>query len=537
MKNIIALLLVFCFTGTALHAQEAVQELSKKASKGFISTAVVNDGNYLVTYKIGGDKKKNEIFYETYLFDGNMKFVKNEEIAEPKIDAASMPDKTVTRFSAYVGGCSSFDVLSMKLKLSTSTINTKWDYKKQKYVYAKTLKSETIKVKNDNGKYEGYASFNGGDDGTLFVIAATDSKEKKNKNDFYILTVNSDLDIIQKPVDITGSQSLAYTKQLDNNDVVMIFAPKKSEADISNYTYLKYSDKGELINKVNFKSPSNNLLITNVQEVNGSVFFCGTSTKSDDCFEEVFDDYVAEISNPCYTTGQNYRDEKWMKKADDKMESFHMLKFTGNQFNFASTTPISEFKSKFKIAPNDKRADAYKGKNLLVSSFYVTADEEYLVAGQLIDKIKMGSGNPVKSYEDIVCFYFDKAGQLKTQYGTQKMNTEKKSEIYPVKQTFMPSKDGKSVYWIILEVKGFKGYDGFADAYAGVSTYYDRYFPRIAKLDLQNNAIGNFSILGNEKFYVSNAFKPMVNTAQNSVTFIGNDEDYEKLWLAKYIFE
>lgn len=534
MKYILATLVILFMVNVAI-GQEAVQDLSKKAKNGFIAQTDNTNGNYLITYKIGGDKKKNEIFYETYLFDKNMKFVKNEEIAEPKIAAAEMPDKVVTRYSAYVGGCSSFDVLSMKLRLSTTTVNTKWDYKKQRYVYDKTITSETIKAKNENGKYYGYAAFNGGSEGTLFVIAATEGK--KDKNDFYILSVNSDLSITEKAIDITGSQSLVYTNQLDKGDVAMIFAPKKNEADISSYTYLLYSEKGELKNKVIFKSPSTNLLITNVQEANGSMFFCGTSTKSNDSFDEVFDDYVAEISNPCYKVAQNYRDEKWMKKADDKMDFFHMLKFTGNQLNFASTTPVSDFKSKFKTAPDDRKADPYKGKNFQVNSFYVTSDEEYLVAGQLMSKVNMGAGNPVKSYEDIICFYFDKEGQLKTQFGTQKMNTEKKSEIYPVKQTFMPSKDGKSIYWTILEPNGFKGYDGFLNAYNGVKTYYERYFPRIAKLDLQNNAIGNFAVLGNEKFYVSNSALQMMDAKEHSVTFIGNDEDYEKLWLAKYIFE
>lgn len=535
MKHIIILLTTLCFACNTANAQEKIQELSKKATKGFISDTDNSDGNYLITYKIGGDKKKNEVFYETYLFDKNLQLVKTEEIAEPKLSKAEMADKTQTRFSAYVGGCSSFDVLSMKLKLSTTTINTKWDYKKQRYMYDKTLTSQTIKAKNDNGKYYGYAAFNNEEDGTLFIIAATEGK--KDKNDFYILTVNSDLDIIEKAIDITGSQSLVFTKQLGSGDITMIFAPKKKEADISNYTYLLYSAKGELKNKVNFKSPSGNMLVTNVQEANGSIFFCGTSTKSGDSFDEVFDDYTAEITNPCYKVAQNYKDEKWMKKADDRMDNFHMLKFTGNQIIFASTTPVSDFKSKFKTAPADKGADPYKGKNFQVNSFYVTAGEEYLVAGQLMSHVSLGMGNPVKSYEDIICFYFDKTGQLKTQFGTQKMNTEKKSEIYPIGQSFIPSKDGKSIYWAILEVKGFKGYDGFWNAYNGTVTYYGKYFPRIAKIDLQNNSIGNFSILGNEKFYVSSALLPMMDEKDNSITFIGNDEDYKKLWLAKYVFE
>jgi len=537
MRQIIGAL-IFCCAFLKLTAQEAVQDLSKKAIKGFITETEHRDGNYLVTYKMGGDKKKKEVFYETYLFDQHLKFVKNEEVAEPKLSAADKPDKTQTRFSAYVGGCSSFDALSMKLRLSATTINTTWDYKKQRYVYDKTLKSENIKPKNDNGKYVGYAAFNGGDDGKLFVIATTTSKEAKNKNDFYILSINSDLNILEKQIDISGSQSLVFTSQLDNGDVVMLFAPKKSEPDLFNYTYLLYNSSGELKNKVNFKSPSTNMLVTNVQEANGAIFFCGTSTKTNDPFDEVFDDYVAEISNPCYKEAQNYRDEKWMKKADNKMDFFHLLKFSGSQLHFATVTPISEFKSKFKTAPADKKADPYKGKNFQLNAFYVTAAEEYLVAGQLMSKVNLGMGNPVKSYEDIICFYFDKQGQLKTQFGTEKMNTEKKSEIFAVKQSFIPSKDGKSVYWTILEAKGFKGYDSFNDAYIEEKpTYRPKYFPRISKLDLQDNSIANFKVLGNEKYFVSRAYAPIVDATEHSITFIGNDDDYKKLWLAKYVYE
>ena len=536
MKHIITALFIFCFNANPVKAQEGVQDLSKKAKSGFITDTDNSGGNYLVTYKMGGDKKKNEVFYETYIFDNKLNFVKNEEVSEPKLSAAAMPDKTQTRYAAYVGGCSSFDVLSMKLKLSTTTVNTKWDYKKQRYVFDKTLTAKTVKVKNDNGKYYGYAAFNSEEDGTLFVIAATEGK--KDVNDFYILSVTSDLNITEKAIDITGSQSLVYTNQLGNSDVVMIFAPKKTEADLTAYTYLHYSAQGELKNKVIFKSPSTNMLITNVQEANGSVFFCGTSTKKNDSFDEVFDDYVAEISNPCYKEAQNYRDEKWNKKADDKMDNFHMLKFTGNRLIFATITPVSDFKSKFKTAASDKGADPYKGKNFLINSFYVTNSEEYLVAGQLISKVNLGMGNPVKSYEDIICFYFDQNGQLKTQFGTKKMNTEKKSEIFSVAQSFRPSKDGKSVYWILLEPKGFKGYDNFIDAYIDEKpTYRAKYFPRITKLDLANNTISDFKVLGNEKYYVRLGLNPLTDEKENSVTYIGNDDDYKKLWLGKFIFE
>lgn len=536
MKRLILLSATLFFVAITTNAQEAIQQLSKKAGKGFISNTGSSDGVYTITYKIPGDKKKNEIFYENYQFDNNMKFLKNEEIAEPKETKEDKPNKTVSGFDASVGGCGSFDVTSMKLRFSKFTANKSWDYKKQRYFITKVLSSETIKPRNENGKYYGYAAFTGTDE-KLLVVAATESDVHKKGRDFYILSVNADLDITSKPVDVTGSQSLVFSSQLDNGDVALVFAPKKGEQDLSAYTYLRYSSAGEVKNKVSFKSPSNNLLIVDAQEEGGSVFFCATSTKSKDSYDEVFDEYAATIRNPCYKEAKNKQDFFWAKKADEKMESFHLLKFTGSQLDFATTAPVSDFKSKFKTSPKDKGADAYKGRQFTVSNFKITPSGDYLVAGQLTGKTNLGLGNPVRTYEDIICFQFDKTGQLKAQYGVEKMNTDKKSEIFKIDQEFVLSKDGKSLYWVIKEVKGFKGYDGFLAAYNGDVTYYGRYFPRIAKLDLEGTSISAFNVLGDEKFYMSAVFEPIFNKADNSYVFIGSDEDYKKLWLSKYVFQ
>jgi hypothetical protein len=316
----------------------------------------------------------------------------------------------------------------------------------------------------------------------------------------------------------------------------MVFAPEKGNGDASSYTYLRYNQKGEFKTKATFKSPSTNLLIMSVNEAMGSVYLCGTSTKSTDAYEEVFSEY-ASIYNPGATQGgANKVDIKWQKNAEEKMSSFHLLKFTGNQLDFASTAAIDAFKSKF--VASGKGASVYKGSRFFVENFFITPNQEYLIAGQLTSTVNMGMGNPVKSYEDLVCLYFDKAGQLKTQFGVAKINDDKKSEIFDMIQDFRLGKDGKTVYWEIKEVKGVKGYQSFLSAYAGGSpSLYAVYFPRIAKLDLMANTIGEFKTLGDEKYYLRRDFQSYFNKAENSVTYIGHDEDFKKLWLAKYVFD
>jgi hypothetical protein len=537
MRKILLSIAIISGATIGASAQEGSAELSKKARKGFIAEAVPENGGYNIIYKMAGDKNKDEISYESYSFAPDLRFVKSEVTKAPKQTSEDKPDKTINSIQARVGGCTSFDILSMKLRFTKASILKTWDYKQQRYVTAKVLSSETFKMKNENGNMIGYAAFNDPNDENMFVLAGADSKENKRGMDYFILTTGVDGEIAQKPADITGSQILVYAGQMQSGDVALVFAPRKGSPDLSAYTYLRYSCNGELKNMVPFKAPSSNTLVMDVSEQAGSVFFCATSTKSDEGYDDVFAEYAGAISNPCFTDAENKLDLKWMNKANARMESFHLLRFTDNKFDFGSTAAISEFKSKFKKTADNKHADPYTGKKLAVEDFTITADGEYLIAGQLTGREKVGSSNSVKTYEDIVCLHFDKNGQLKAQYGVEKMNNDKKSSAFPVIQSFKPSKDGRSLHWLVLEVKGFKGYESFIDAYNGNETWYARYFPRLAKLDAQSTSLGSFKVLGDEKYYCSKSQMPIANPQENSMVFIGSDEDNKNVWLAKYVFD
>ena len=285
------------------------------------------------------------------------------------------------------------------------------------------------------------------------------------------------------------------------------------------------------------------MLIINMEEQNGAVYFCATSTKSKEAYSEVFEDY-ASISNPCFTGALNDQDLRWENKSNEKMENFHLLKFKDDQMIFASTAPVSEFKSKFKAS--GKGASPYKGNKFSISRFFVTADEEFLIAGQLTGHavIKSGygalgntpTGTYMKTYLDIICMHFDKNGGLKAQYGVERLNDDKKSEIFDIGQNFHLGSDKKTLYWELLEVKGAKGYAGFMDAMNGSLTYYPLYFPRIAKIDLSGASVGDFTVLGNQKFYLRKNFRGLFDEKENSITYVGHDEDYKKLWVGKYSF-
>ena len=539
MKKIIrtaALVLIVSLTANAQEFKESVQPLSKKSVKGFLYDVNKDDsGNSRITYKIKGDKKSEEVFYEEYSFDKDLKFTGNKDVQEKK---EQKPDVERTDFYAYVGGTSSFDVLSMKLKMNKVVQLRSWNHEKQKYITTKYISRENVKPRNDDGKvYYGYASYASTNDESsdVLVIAKVESKDKNQADKFLVLLFNEKLEIKETAMEMNGSHSLVYCQQLSdgNDDVVAVFAPNKGAADVSKYLYFQFDIKGNLKSKIEFKSPASALLITAAYEKDGSVYFFGTSTKSSESFKEVFNEY-APIYNPgSNEQGNNIKDIKWRKALDEKMDNFHLLKFSGNQLAFASTTPVGEFKTKFKTAPGDKGASAYKGKKFYIENFFGTPDEDYLITGQLTSSVNFGSGNIMDSYEDMVCFHFNKTGNLKAQYGIGKINNDKKSEIFKMIQNFHLSADGKSVYWEILEVKGLKGYENFMDAYKDVPTFYPLYYPRLGKIDLINSTLGSFKSMGDEKYFLRRDFTGIYDKADRTITYFGHDDDYKNLWVGK----
>ena len=540
MKTIkIGILLLF-INLNVINAQEfleTVQPLSPKSQKGYMYDVSKNaDGSNSITFKMNVDKKSEAITYEEYIFDKNLKFLSSSDVQEKK---EKREDIERTSFYAYVGGTSSFDVLSMKLKINKRVQQKKWDYEKQRYVVKKTISDETIKPKNDNGNvYYGYASFVSSDDtkNNVFALAKLDSKDKKVADQFVVLDINEQLELKENKIQLEGSYSLVYCSQTATDDVVMVFAPNKNQTDVSKYVYFRYDIQGNLLKRIEFKSPASAMLISAAQDKDDAVYLFGMSTKSDKAYEEVFKEY-APIYNPGDTNGSNKLDFKWKKSLEENMDFFHLIKFSTNQLEFASATAVSDFKAKFKTAPDDKGATAYKGKRFFIENFTVTNSGEFLVAGQLAATVKMGMENTVDSYEDIICFHFDKIGNLKAQYGIKKMNNDKKSEIFSMQQNFYLSKDGKSVYWEMLEIKGFKGYESFLDAYAGYKSYYPMYFPRIVKIDLSTNTLGSISVLGNGKYFLKRGFTSLFNESENSVVYFGSDEDFKELWIGKLLMK
>lgn len=540
MKKITYLLIalpLINLVSLAQQVKENNQELSKNAQRGMLDNSVIDkNGNLVFTYKMKTDKKSEVVNYEDYVFDSDLNF---KGIEPDKKQKEQRENQTITSLSAYVGGGNSFNVLSMKLSLQREEWERNWDYGQQKYKWGKRLSKEVVKPKNAEGKYKGYAAYPNDEDGSVFIIASSDTDDKETRTQYLGLYVNTSLELKETPFPVKGNYTLVYCGRLASKHIFAILAPNKGEINTSAYVYLEFSENGALIYNTPFIAPASAIAIMDDQEKDGSLFLIAGSVKKAAAYNTAFESY-APIYNPGYTTSTNAQMDRYEKKIyNQEFENLHLLKFEKGNLIFAGTTPIDQFKSKVKTPPSQKKSTPYVGKKLVVQGFMAAPNGDFLVSGQLEDKKIINGGNTIQHYYyDIVCLHFDPKGNLKAQYAVEKINDDKKSEMFQSGQHFFVGEDAKTIYWEILEVKGAKGYDSFIDAYNGNPTSIANYFPRIAKIDLQNTSLSDFNILGNKgKFLLYKYQSYLYNEHTKTRYYVGHDEDYKKIWVGKAVLQ
>ena len=96
-------------------------------------------------------------------------------------------------------------------------------------------------------------------------------------------------------------------------------------------------------------------------------------------------------------------------------------------------------------------------------------------------------------------------------------------------QMLEESKDGKGLYWVIMEMKGVK-----AEKELGDSKYKFLLYPNVAKVNLGTATIGDFVQLGQGKsdYYVNNKY-PLLPIGKGQIVFLGENKSGKTLWFAK----
>jgi hypothetical protein len=97
----------------------------------------------------------------------------------------------------------------------------------------------------------------------------------------------------------------------------------------------------------------------------------------------------------------------------------------------------------------------------------------------------------------------------------------------------MESNDGKSVYWCIMEMKGWR-----QEKELGESKYKFLLYPSVSKIDITNAKIGNFAQFGQGKtdFFLNNKY-PLLPSNTNEFIFLGESKSGKTLWFGKMPLE
>lgn len=533
MKSILSLFLATCLCAGAATAQtvdiEKTHNVSKEAMKGFIHTVVNDEAQQQLSLVYRVRAKKNQAKFITYTFDYDFNLVnESEEVVdfEKEIPKKYKPKK-------YKGEAYSVEGLFVEpnmmgtLVLKRKVTSFKWNWLQMQYSWNTSVEGK-LKAKTDDAKKLFYHShIENANDGTAMILAGEKGSPKTGPYDHLMKYHFLKYDVnLTKLADVTLNfetpQSLVTIYGYPNpatgeepTDLIAVFAPFKEKNYVgkkiwsestTEFTYVRVSYDGKIVDKATFQSPSSiwridDMLITE----DGAVYFYGPS--NDD--------------------PKDYFHYRW-EILDDKKKwpNFQLAKFTNGKMEFVSQTSMDDFKAKLKVQPDGKKGDSYSGRRIQFTKAVLSPTNDIVLAGQNYGMAKNGKGQIVgREYEDLVMFHFDSKGKLLSQYTMNK----KAKGTEPDYQFFEFTEDGKTMYWTYFDnvgTKAVKELDLMIEKPLGV--------PKMAKINLNSGAFEKYSEYGKgENFVHYNTLNYLKFTNADKVCFLGENKKGSSLWFLR----
>jgi hypothetical protein len=551
MKRSIVILIVLMFGFVAIYAQDTKQPLSKTAQNGALYEAqLADDGTLSLVY---GYMAKKEQKFVNYTFDKDLKMVKEEESSEPKVKEMDKPTIKYDYINTTVGGCSSFDVLSMSLNVSKVSVTKTWNNKKQGYDY-NIDETKISSGKDGKFKYKGYVGYFNAETGTNLVLVKEDDKSKDDASQYKLINFSLDGSVKEFPIGDLGTYTLVFSSLVKKNpdvadeypernlaeyNALFIFAPfKTSTADPKDFILLITDGDGKEVVKSTIKMPLIASTIIEMQQKGNDLYFFGlTSTGKGSHYRYEFMDY-SNISNPCYPDFYNYRDNQ--RETDvTKCETSNLIlmKVSNGKLEYLTTTPTSELQSKKVVPPSVKKAPKTEFSRFSIQAFAVLDNRDMLVTGQRKVIITL-EGTSKWAYEEVTCFHFDQSGKLRAEYCVEpQLATKKEDKIFPMVQQFKVSEDKSKVYWMMYEPEGISGYANFWAAYNGNKTIYAGYQPVILKIDMATAKISDPELPLGKEYLVYSYYPLMMKANSSEGIFMGHTRKGDIIGLSKYDFK
>lgn len=507
---------------------EKTFEVSKEAQKGFLQMIENNEQKQQldVIYRVRA--KKNQAKFITYTFDYNFNLVnQGEEIVdmEKEIPAKYKPKKY--KGEAYeVEGLYVEPNMMGTLVLKRKVTRFQWNWFKLAYTFNTSVEGK-LKAKTDDDKKLFYHTHTEDlTDGTAMILAGEKGSPKEgpynHMMNYHFLKYDVNLQKLadvtvnfESPQALVSTYSLPLEQDVPKTDMIAIFAtfkekrymgPKIWGPSPTEYTYVRVSYTGKLLDKITFQSPNSIWRIDDYAfGKDGSVFFYGPSNNEKDEYYHYWSDYSSEK-------------EKW--------PNFQLAKVTNGKVEFVTSTSMQEFATRLKPQPDGKKGDSYNGRRITFTEAIMTPTQELILSGQNYGMLRNGKGQVIgRGYEDLVMFHFDAKGKLVSQYT---MNKKQKSPE-PDYQYFEFTTDGKFMYWSFfdnVDTKAVKELDVIVEKPLGV--------PKMAKINLATGAFDKYSEYGKgENFIHYNALNYLRFTNTNQVNFLGENKKGSALWFVR----
>ena len=504
---ILALLMIVCNETIAQVAiLEKSYDISRKAKNGYLGGIETNQEKETIDMiYILPSLTKRKIKYEIYTYDKDLNLintVKEEEFIEKARSRWSWfnfkGDTFVT--NSLSAGSDMMGKLVFRKKQTKGT----WIWLTGTY-YRNIKQLEKVKPKTDDGlKYIYTSAYEIERDSSVLVIAGKPEKKTHNEmQNFEVLSCDNEVNInVVDKINFQYPQKIVFSAPLQDElenvknddsprDWIVVFAPSglyKKDADpkSTNYTFIRISTKGKIVEKFNFDSPSNGWRILGAYEKSNSVFIYGsaiTKNPTKDYTNDVFKNLQmvattsasAQEKEEANNTGNGIlggvsaiasigsfdmgmtQDAVDLPLDELKYTNIQIGKITNGKFEFLSSPNIEEFEAKQAKPIGQKKFIPFDGKKFEINGIGFASSGDVFINGQDFSNSKKG-----RIYKGVYMFQFDSKGDLKRNYGVKLDQSSKAgffnnspltSDMYMAGNTIIETADSKYLFWLIKDVK------------------------------------------------------------------------------------
>jgi hypothetical protein len=548
MLTICAALIALSYIASAQKlALEKTYEITGKSKRGYLDEVVYDPATKqtLLSFvtRVAGNftGSKTKVKYQNYYFDKDFNFVNMEE------------KEDVYRNKKYKGDDYTVEGISVQNNLTGTFVIRKklvtytWDwffggYKKK----VKLL--DKVKPKDDSGnKYILLRKFENDQNGDVVVMVVPKGKGAK-PNEYVILKIDNQLNFeVTDRFEFASPQVIAASYLISNidnmeqddsgldeenegneaddtddqgdlstSDIGMVFAPssggKKAKASMYDYTFVHVGNNGKIVRKVEMKALASAWAINQMIQSGNDIYMMGPANDG-----KYIDLAIPGIGAPTPPTDGI----KW--------KLFQLAKIAGNKVEYLTTTDLDEFEAKLKQPPSQSKTPSYRGKRFHFTTAGLGNDGSIIVCGQNYERKKQNNVQ-VKSYRDVVTFYFDPAGKLKAQYGVRREENNKYARMAPTTQ--MLNKGKSTVYWTVMEMDGIR-----TEREGKVKAVKALLYPSVARIDAATGEISDFvqfgTVDGKPQYYLHNGNPILPMSEENAMVFLGVDKPGKTLWFGK----